>query len=154
MADRYIISKTITPELTTNDPNQWDQEVMQALVTTGALVALSDGRVETVERDELVRFVDQQGFAPTIAPEEIAETFAHRVRQLEDRHSASVIVESLRPLAGRSLASVVVRTAERVAAADRKIHPAELHAIQLIRLVMTNLPASRPTTRDGFNKRR
>ena len=46
----------------------------------------------------------------------------------------------LRPLAGLSLASVVVPTAERVAAADRKIHPGELQALKLIRLIMTAFP--------------
>jgi hypothetical protein len=40
------------------------------------------------------------------------------------------------------LASIVVRTAERVAAADRKIHPGELRALKLIRLVMMTLPAT------------
>jgi hypothetical protein len=40
-----------------------------------------------------------------------------------------VVIEALRPLAGLSLTSVVVRTAERVAAADRKIHPSEDKAI-------------------------
>jgi hypothetical protein len=34
-----------------------DKEVMQALVTVGALVALADGHLEDVERDELVVFV-------------------------------------------------------------------------------------------------
>ena len=56
---------------------------MQALVTAGALVALSDGRVEAAERDELVNFVDQQGFVPTISRQEIAEAFGSRVRQLD-----------------------------------------------------------------------
>ena len=52
-------------------------------------------------------------------------------------------MEALRPLAGLSLASVVVRTAERVAAADRKIHPGELRALKLIRLIMMTLPVER-----------
>lgn len=151
MADRYIRSRTATTELTGDHHDHWDEKVMQALVTAGALVALSDGRVEAVERDELVNFVDQQGFVPTISRQEIAEAFVSRVRQLEDWHSASAIVESLRPLAGLSLASVVVRTAERVAAADRKIHPGELHAIQLIRLIMMNLPVRPLPASNVFN---
>ena len=53
----------------------------------------------------------------------IAELSAgcNRVRQLEDRYGANVILESLRPLAGLSFTSVVIRTAERVAAVDRKL---------------------------------
>jgi hypothetical protein len=57
------------------------------------------------------------------------------VRQLEDRDSASVI--------GLSLSSVVVSTAEQVAAADRHMHPNELQAIKLIRLIITNLPTKK-----------
>ena len=53
----------------------------------------------------------------------IAELSAgcNHVRQLEDRYGANVILESLRPLAGLSFTSVVIRTAERVAAVDRKL---------------------------------
>jgi tellurite resistance protein TerB len=121
-----------------------DQRVMQALVTAGALVALADGRVEAIERDELVDFIDRQGFVPTISRRCVAQTFDDRVRQLEDRDGAKVIVESFRPLAGLSLASVVIRTAERVAAADRKIHPGELRALKLIRLMLMALPSNGP----------
>jgi hypothetical protein len=44
---------------------------------------------------------------------------------------------------GLSLSSVVVSTAEQVAAADRHMHPNELQAIKLIRLIMTNLPTKK-----------
>jgi hypothetical protein len=66
------------------------------------------------------------------------------VRQLKDRDSAEVIARTFRPLAGLSLASVVVRTAERVAAVDGQIHPGELQALKLIRLFLMTLPARRP----------
>jgi tellurite resistance protein TerB len=139
MANRYTRSSLA------GDLDHRDEAVMQALVTAGALVALSDGRLEAVERDELVNFIDQRGFAPTISRRQIVEAFDHRVRQLEDRHGANTIVETLGRLAGLSLASIVVRTAERVAAADRKIHPGELRALKLIRLVMMTLPATMPS---------
>ena len=113
-----------------------EDEVMHALVTAGAFVALADGEVQGVERRELVNFLDRRGFVSTISRREIGETFDVRVRQLEERRSADVVVENFRPLAGLSLASVVIRTAERVAAADQRIHPAELRALKLIRLVM------------------
>jgi tellurite resistance protein len=126
-----------------NRVHHCDEALMQALVTAGALVALSDGRVDGAEQEELVNFVDRQGFVPTFSPQEIAEAFSARVRQLKDREAAGVIVESLRPMVGQSLASIVVRTAERVAAADRQIHSGELRALKLIRLIMTSLPAQR-----------
>jgi tellurite resistance protein TerB len=145
MATRPTRSSTATAGLTACHINNHDQDVMQALVTAGALVALADGRVETIERDELVNFIDRQGLVPTFSRPEIAKAFDDRVRQLEERDSADVIVATFRPLAGLSLASVMVRTAERVAAADRQIHPSELQALKLIRLLLTNLPAKKPT---------
>ena len=120
-----------------------DKEVMHALVTVGALVALADGHLEDVERDELVGFVYRRDFAPTMSKRGIAKAFDSRVRQLEENYSPDLIMEALRPLAGLSLASIVVRTAERVAAADQKIHPGELQALKLIRLIMTAFPEKR-----------
>ncbi|MDE2284128.1 MAG: TerB family tellurite resistance protein [Hyphomicrobiales bacterium] len=128
-----------------------DREVMQALATVGALVALADGRVKQVERDELTSFIARQGFVAAAMSEEIATAFDERVRQLDERYSPNIIVEVLRPLAGLSLASIVVRTAERVAGADGKIHPAEQQAINLIRLSMMTLPTNLPPTKLPFS---
>jgi tellurite resistance protein len=115
-----IPSTTATVQLIAHDFDYRDEEIMQGLVTAGALVALADGEVKTVERAELVYFVDRQGFVPTISQADIAEAFDNRLRDLESRYCANIVVETLRPLAGQSLASVVVRTAEKVAAADKK----------------------------------
>jgi len=52
-------------------------------------------------------------------------------------------MESFRPLAGLSVASIVVRVAHRVAAADGKIRPGEVRAIELIRSVMAIVSAKR-----------
>ena len=147
MPRRYIRSIVTTAEHIGDYLDTSDQDVMQALVTAGAFVAMADGRVEKVERDELVNFIDRQQFVPTIPRTEIAEIFDQRVRQLEDRNSAEVIIEKLRPLAGLSLGSIVIRTAERVAGADRQIHPGELQALALIRLIMTGLSAKGPPAR-------
>jgi hypothetical protein len=85
-----------------------DEDVTQALVTAGALVALADGQVDEGERDALVNFVDRQGFVPTISQKEIAEAFDNSVRKIR-RRGVSPVMEALRPLAGLSLASVIVR---------------------------------------------
>jgi len=141
MLERYApITAPAPAKFTADHLNRSDEELMQALVTAGAMVALADGQLEAVERDELVNFIHRQGFVPTISPNRIAEAFDSRVQQIEDRDGVNLTVEALRPLAGLSLASVVVRTAERVAAADRKIHPGELQALKLIRLVMMAFP--------------
>jgi tellurite resistance protein len=99
MTKRYTRSNTTTAELVADYLDQRDEEVMQALVTAGAFVAFADGRVEAIERDELV-YIHRQRLVPTISQRDIAEAFDNRVRQLEDRDSASVIVETFGPLAG------------------------------------------------------
>src|SRR3982074_566063 len=102
MVDRYTRPSTATAEPAAGHLGHRDDEVMQALVTAGAFVALADGRVEAVERDEFVNFIDRQGFVPSISRHEIARAFDNRVRQLEDRDGADAIAETLRPLAGSS----------------------------------------------------
>src|SRR5437764_12738679 len=106
MAKRFTHSSSKTAKLVAEYLDHRDEEVMEALVTAGGLVALADERVEAVERDELVNFIDRQQLVPTISQHDIAEAFDNRVRQLEDRDSVQVIVDALRPLAGLSLASV------------------------------------------------
>ena len=140
MANRYTVLKTAAGELTAHA----EEQIMQGLVTAGALVALADGEVKTIERAELVDFIDRQGFVPTISREDIAETFDSRVRGLKGRCYADIIIENLRPLSGQSLASVVVRTAQKVAGADQEINPSELRALKLLRRIMISLPAIGP----------
>ena len=132
-----------------------DRAVMQALVTAGALVALADGRLERVERDELTSFIARQDFVAGASSADIAAAFDDRVRDLSERYHPNTIVDALRPLAGRSLTSIIVRTAERVAAADREFHPREQQAIKLIRLIMMTLPANpSPMRRSVFGHTR
>jgi tellurite resistance protein len=137
MVTRYFYPTAAATELAVDHPHHRDEEVMQALVTAGALVALADGHVKAIERDELVNFIDRQGFVPSMSRQKIAEAFDSRVQQLEGQDSADAIAETLRPLAGLSLASVIIRTATQVAAADRHIHPGEVRALKLIRLALT-----------------
>lgn len=144
MARRYVHSSTTTVEPLADGLYQGDQEVMQALAAVGALVARADGRIDVVERDELVNFVDRQ--LPTISAHQIAEAFDSVARQLEDRDSSYIVAQALRPLADPSLASVVVRAAERVAAADLQIHSGELEAIKLIRQIIITVSVRRTAT--------
>jgi tellurite resistance protein len=123
--------------------DQRDDEVMQALITTGAFVSLADGQVETSERDELVNFLVGRQLVAGMSTRQIGEEFDRRVRHLRGGDKIEIVVEALRPLAGLSLSSVVVRIAELVAAADGHLHPNELMAIKLIRLVMITLPTRR-----------
>src|ERR1700746_2832836 len=111
MVTRSIYPTATGAELIHDHADNRDEEVMQALVTAGALVALADGQVKAIERDELVNFIDRQGFVPSISRQKIGEAFDNRVQHLEGRDSADAIAEMMRPLAGLSLASVIIRTA-------------------------------------------
>lgn len=128
------------------EPFGCDEQIVNTLVTISAFVALADGRVDAIERDEAVNYIDRQRLAPTISRQRIAEVFDARTRHLEDRDFGSLVVEALRAVAALSLSFDVVRIAERVAAADRRVDPNEMQVIKLIRLFTTPSPQPRVAT--------
>lgn len=117
------------------DPFDYDEQVVKALVTVGAFVALADGRLDAIEREEAVNYIDRQRLAPTISRQRIAEFFDAGARHLDDRDVADLIAEALRPVAALSLTFDVVRIAEVVAMADRHLDPNEAQVIRLLRLI-------------------
>jgi tellurite resistance protein len=119
-----------------SNPFERDEQAMAALVTAGAFVALSDGRVDPIEREETVDYIDRHRLAPTISRQRLAEFFDGRVDRLQDRDFAELITESFRPVPRLSLACDVIRIAERIAAVDGRIHPNEVHVIALMRLIL------------------
>jgi tellurite resistance protein len=137
MAIHYI-RPDISGEL--RDPFDCDEQVVKALVTVGAFVALADGRLDAIERDEAVNYVERQHLAPTLSRQRISEFFDACAQHLEGRDFADLIAEALRPVAALSLTFDVVRIAELVAAADRHIDPNEAQMIRLIRLMVMTSP--------------
>jgi len=117
------------------NPFDCDELIVKALVTVSAFVALADGRLDAIERDDAVNYIERQRLAPTISRERIAEFFDARARHLEDRDFADLIAEALRPVAALSLTFDVVRIAELVAAADRQLDPNEAQVVSLIGLI-------------------
>lgn len=145
MTEGHSLSSTAALESATYCPDCHDEEFLRALVTAGALVALADGRVDPVERDELLEFIDRQRLVLTISQEEIGRLFDRQGQQIKSQYDEAHIERRLRPLTGLSLASAVVGAAERVAAADLQIHPREVEALNLIRKIMRT-PSGRPDT--------
>ena len=127
----------VRPDFSSEFPNPFDCDelIVKALVTVSAFVALADGRLDAIERDDAVNYIERQRLAPTISRERIAEFFDARARHLEDRDFADLIAEALRPVAALSLTFDVVRIAELVAAADRHLDPNEAQVVSLIRLI-------------------
>jgi tellurite resistance protein len=145
MTKRYSHLSATTFGLPASSHDRHDEEVMRALVTAGAFVALADGRVDPAERDELLNFINQQRLVPSISQDEIGRFFDGRVQQIKNQCDEIDIAEPLRPLTGLSSASAVVGAAERVAAADLQIHPREVEALNLIRRIMMT-PSDRTDT--------
>jgi len=117
------------------DPFDCDEQVVKALVTVGAFVALADGRLDATEREETVNYIDRLRLAPTVSRQRIAEFFDASARDLDDRDFADLIAEALRPVAALSLTFDMVRIAELVAMADRHVDPNEAQVIRLLRLI-------------------
>jgi tellurite resistance protein TerB len=145
----HYVSPGISGEL--RDAFDYDEQVVKALVTVGAFVALADGRVQAIEREEAVRYTDRRRLAPTISQERIAELFDDRARRLQDRDFANVIVDALRPAAALSLNFDAVRIAELVATADQRLVPSEAQVIRIIRLIAMPFPERRSAIKAGVS---
>jgi tellurite resistance protein len=119
-----------------------EDELLDAVVTAAALVARADGRIAPVERGELLDFLDRSGFLSVFTRSDVLNAFDRRVRCFEAHGAAEDAIDGLGRLARSLPARLVVEAAERVAAADRQIHPDEVHVLKQIRTAL-GAPSSR-----------
>jgi tellurite resistance protein len=136
MAKRFSRSSTNSEELVAEYLDQREEDLMQALVAAGAFVALADGQVQLVERDELVRFLAARRVLKHTPKGDMSDGFDSRVRQFRRGNRIEAIVKALRPVSRLSMSTIVMRAAERVAAADRCMHDDEVLAIKFMRQIM------------------
>ena len=66
------------PAAELRDPFDCDEQVVKTLVTVGAFVALADGRLDAIERDEAVAYIDRQQLAPIISRRRVDWVEHHR----------------------------------------------------------------------------
>jgi tellurium resistance protein TerD len=123
-----------------------DSELLDAVITGAALVAVSDGRVEPAERCQLLDFLRRNGLLSTITRADALDDFERRTREFEQARGAEAVVEDLGRLAGRPAARFVIEAGQEIAAADRCVDPREQHALQLIRTAL-GLPRLRSEDR-------
>ena len=126
------------------EPSSLHEQAAAALVIAGALVAVADRRVAAVERDELIRFIPDRGQAPHVGERRLADTFDELAERLDRPDFANVVIDTLRPVSDLSLSSHLMDLSERVAAADDDVHPHEVQAIKLLRLLTLVLPRAKP----------
>jgi tellurite resistance protein TerB len=124
----------------TINSSERDRQAAAALVTAGALVAIADRHADTIEREEVVRYINDRQLVPAIPGPGIARLFDERAHRLGQPDFANVAIEALRPASELHLSSEIVELAERVAAADRHVHSYEWQAVRLIRLITMSVP--------------
>ena len=137
-----IYSNSIESEIT--EPSRFNEQAAAALVISGALVAVADRRVSPVERDEVIRFIRERGLAPHISDGRLSSMFDELAERLEEPDFANVVIDTLRPVSDLPLSSHLIELSERVAAADEDVHPHEVQAIKLLRLLTLVLPRAKP----------
>jgi tellurite resistance protein len=133
-------------ELDITEPSSLSEQAAVALVIAGALVAVADRQVSPVERDEVIRFIRDRNLAPHIADERLLAMFDELAERLDQPDFANVVIDTLRPVSNLSLSSHLLELSERVAAADEDVHPHEVQAIKLLRLLTQTLPRAKPVT--------
>jgi len=134
-------SNPIAIEIT--EPSSLNEQAAVALVIVGALVAVADRQVSPVERDEVVRFIRDRKLAPHIPDDRLYAMFDELAERLEEPDFANVVIENLRPVSDLPLSAHLMELSERVAAADEDVHPHEVQAIKLLRLLTLVLPRAK-----------
>jgi tellurite resistance protein len=130
-------------EIEITEPSSLNKQAAVALVIAGALVAVADRRVSPVERDEVIRFIRDRELAPDITDERLFAMFDELAERLEEPDFANVVIDTLRPISNMPLSSHLIELSERVAAADEDVHPQEVQAIKLLRLLTLVLPRAK-----------
>ena len=133
-------------ELDITEPSSLSEQAAVALVIAGALVAVADRQVSPVERDEVIRFIRDRDLAPHISEDRLLVMFDELAERLDQPDFANVVIDTLRPVSNLSLSSHLLELSERVAAADEDVHPHEVQAIKLLRLLTQTLPRAKPVT--------
>ncbi|WP_028135657.1 TerB family tellurite resistance protein [Bradyrhizobium japonicum] len=126
------------------EPSSLNEQAAAALVIAGALVAVADRQVSPVERDEVIRFIRDRGLAPHLDDERLFAMFDALAERLEEPDFANVVIDTLRPVSDMPLSSHLMDLSQRVAAADQDVHPHEVQAIKLLRLLTLALPRAKP----------
>ncbi|MGY4436356.1 tellurite resistance protein TerB [Bradyrhizobium sp. F1.13.1] len=130
-------------EIEITEPSSLNEQAAVALVIVGALVAVADRQVSPVERDEVVRFIRDRNLAPHISENRLYAMFDELAERLEEPDFANVVIENLRPVSDLPLSAHLMELSERVAAADEDVHPHEVQAIKLLRLLTLVLPRAK-----------
>ena len=124
MAKPYTRSTAITAELAARHLGRYDKNGTRASIGGSARGGHVEHRVQRIERDELVKSIDQRRLGTARLQRDAAEAIVINngcVRQVARRRGANAIVKTPRQSATLWFGSVAVDTIERLAAARRTI---------------------------------
>lgn len=113
-----------------------EDELLDAIVSTAALVARADGWVQTVERSQLLDFVDRKELLSVFPREDTMAHFERCVRELKEPGASRAVIRRLSRHRDSPAASFIVNIGEEVAAADCRLDPREEQVLQHIRAAL------------------
>jgi tellurite resistance protein len=107
---------------------------VQSLAAAAAAVAYADGRLHPAERREFDAYTQQHLIPTAVRQWNLLALFDDRIRRLRrDPHQGAEFSQELYLVAGTPRASIILRAAERIAAADGDVSAAETAALTEIR---------------------
>jgi tellurite resistance protein len=113
-----------------------EDELFDAVVSIAALVARADGWVQEVERRQFLDFLDENKLLTVFAREDVEAHFDHCVRELRQPGGPAGVIYRLRRHANSSIAPLIIRLGDVVAAADCRLDPREGAVLGHVRRVL------------------
>src|SRR5262245_55623422 len=99
-------SRPIAGEIT--GPSSLHEQAAAALVIAGALLAVADRRVDSVERDEVIRFIRDRALAPHLDENRLEAMFDELAERLDRPDFANVVIDALRPVSDLAISSHLI----------------------------------------------
>jgi tellurite resistance protein len=124
------------PRLDTPHDHADDRLLLEAALAGSAMVASADGAVDRTERAELIDFVQRDASLSAFAPDDAMAGFDCWIRRLGQPGGMDAALAMFRRIRGRDGSRLVMRAAERVAAADGEIGVSEARTICLMHLTL------------------
>jgi tellurite resistance protein TerB len=118
-------------------------ELLDAVLTAGALVAAADRSISPLERQRVLTFLRRHDLV--IVPEaEIDRAFDRRIVELQHPGYVLAAAYRLRRLCGEAAVRLLLAAAEDVATADAHLDPRELEILDLLRITLRARAAPPP----------
>ena len=110
------------------------EELLDAIVSTAALIAHADGWVQEVERRQLFDFVDHYDLVSSFERDEVQARFERRVRELRKPDGPFSAFQRLSLHTDHPTADLILSIGSEIAAADCRLDPREEQLLRLFRI--------------------